>query len=80
LGPYSINVREVVRVIRVSAGQQISKHSSLVTALRGGIVTWQNEVRAYTQLVKLVIIDEIHLLHDERGPFLKVLLLALSVK
>ena len=29
--------------------------------------------RTYTQLVKLVIFDEIHLLHDERGPVLETL-------
>jgi replicative superfamily II helicase len=27
--------------------------------------------RTYTQLVRLIIIDEIHLLHDERGPVLE---------
>jgi pre-mRNA-splicing helicase BRR2 len=35
------------------------------------IVTRQGEGRAFTQLVKLVIIDEIHLLHDDRGPVLE---------
>mgnify|MGYP005990180507 CR=1 FL=1 len=29
--------------------------------------------RTYTQLVRLIIIDEIHLLHDERGPVLESL-------
>ena len=29
--------------------------------------------RSYTQLVRLVIIDEIHLLHDDRGPVLEAL-------
>lgn len=27
--------------------------------------------RAYNQLVRLIIIDEIHLLHDDRGPVLE---------
>jgi pre-mRNA-splicing helicase BRR2 len=35
------------------------------------IVTRQGEGRAYTQLVRLVIVDEIHLLHDDRGPVLE---------
>merc|ERR1719284_1273979 len=29
--------------------------------------------RAYTQLVRLVIMDEIHLLHDSRGPVLEAI-------
>ena len=29
--------------------------------------------RTYTQLVRLVIFDKIHLLHDERGPVLETL-------
>lgn len=29
--------------------------------------------RAYSQLVRLVIIDEIHLLHDDRGPVLEAI-------
>lgn len=27
--------------------------------------------RSYTSLVKLIIIDEIHMLHDERGPVIE---------
>ena len=29
--------------------------------------------RAYLDLVKLVIIDEVHLLHDSRGPVLEAI-------
>ena len=32
------------------------------------IITRKSGDRTYTQLVRLVIIDEIHLLHDHRGP------------
>ena len=52
--------------------QQIAETQLLVTTPeKWDIVTRQGEGRAYTQLVKLVIIDEIHLLHDERGPVLE---------
>ena len=52
--------------------QQISETQLLVTTPeKWDIVTRQGEGRAYTQLVKLVIFDEIHLLHDERGPVLE---------
>ena len=52
--------------------QQISETQILVTTPeKWDIVTRQGEGRAFTQLVKLVIIDEIHLLHDDRGPVLE---------
>ncbi|GJZ43702.1 U5 small nuclear ribonucleoprotein 200 kDa helicase, partial [Tanacetum coccineum] len=35
------------------------------------IITRKSGDRMYTQLVKLLIIDEIHLLHDNRGPVLE---------
>ena len=37
------------------------------------IITRKSNDRTYIQLVKLVIIDEIHLLHDERGSVLESL-------
>lgn len=37
------------------------------------IITRKSGERTYTQLVKLMIFDEIHLLHDERGPVLEAL-------
>jgi pre-mRNA-splicing helicase BRR2 len=52
--------------------QQIAETQLLVTTPeKWDIVTRQGEGRAYTQLIKLVIIDEIHLLHDDRGPVLE---------
>jgi pre-mRNA-splicing helicase BRR2 len=52
--------------------QQIAETQLIVTTPeKWDIVTRQGEGRAYTQLVKLVIVDEIHLLHDERGPVLE---------
>jgi pre-mRNA-splicing helicase BRR2 len=35
------------------------------------IITRKSGERTYTQLVKLIVIDEIHLLHDDRGPVLE---------
>lgn len=43
----------------------------VTTPEKWDIITRKSGDRAYTQLVKLVIIDEIHLLHDERGPVLE---------
>ena len=43
----------------------------MTTPEKWDIITRKSGDRAYTQLVRLVIIDEIHLLHDERGPVLE---------
>ncbi|ETE58282.1 small nuclear ribonucleoprotein helicase, partial [Ophiophagus hannah] len=37
------------------------------------IITRKGGERTYTQLVRLIILDEIHLLHDDRGPVLEAL-------
>ncbi len=38
------------------------------------IITRKGGERTYTQLVRLMIMDEIHLLHDDRGPVLEALI------
>lgn len=52
--------------------QQIEETQIIVTTPeKWDIVTRKSGDRTYTQLVKLLIIDEIHLLHDNRGPVLE---------
>eukprot|EP00980_Cylindrotheca_fusiformis_P003134 scaffold721_cov131-Cylindrotheca_fusiformis.AAC.24 len=71
LAPYGIVVRELSGDSSLTR-QQISQTQLLVTTPeKWDIVTRQGEGRAFTQLIKLVIIDEIHLLHDDRGPVLE---------
>lgn len=71
LGVYGITVRELSGDSSLTR-QQIAETQLLVTTPeKWDIVTRQGEGRAFTQLVKLVIIDEIHLLHDDRGPVLE---------
>ena len=55
--------------------QQIMETQVLVTTPeKWDVITRKNsDHRSYTNLVKLIIIDEIHLLHDERGPVLESL-------
>jgi DEAD/DEAH box helicase len=43
----------------------------VTTPEKWDIVTRKGGDRAYTQMVRLIIIDEIHLLHDTRGPVLE---------
>jgi len=71
LQDYGIVVRELSGDSSLTR-QQIGETQLLVTTPeKWDIVTRQGEGRAFTQLVKLVIIDEIHLLHDDRGPVLE---------
>ena len=71
LSSYGITVRELSGDSSLTR-QQISETQVLVTTPeKWDIITRQGEGRAYTQLVKLMIIDEIHLLHDDRGPVLE---------
>lgn len=52
--------------------QQIEETQIIVTTPeKWDIVTRKSGDRTYTQLVKLLIIDEVHLLHDNRGPVLE---------
>ncbi len=71
LSVYGVTVRELSGDSSLTR-QQIAETQLLVTTPeKWDIVTRQGEGRAFTQLVKLVIIDEIHLLHDDRGPVLE---------
>ncbi|GER32011.1 U5 small nuclear ribonucleoprotein helicase [Striga asiatica] len=52
--------------------QQIEETQIIVTTPeKWDIITRKSGDRTYTQLVKLLIVDEIHLLHDNRGPVLE---------
>jgi pre-mRNA-splicing helicase BRR2 len=71
LKDYGVVVRELSGDSSLTR-QQIAETQLIVTTPeKWDIVTRQGEERAYTQLVKLVIVDEIHLLADERGPVLE---------
>ena len=68
---YNIQVRELSGDINLTK-QQISETQMIVTTPeKWDIVTRKSGDRTYTQLCRLIIIDEIHLLHDERGPVLE---------
>ncbi len=54
--------------------QQIEETQIIVaTPEKWDIITRKSGDKTYTELVKLVIIDEIHLLHDLRGPVLEAI-------
>ena len=52
--------------------QQISETQIIVTTPeKWDVITRKSTDMSYTNLVRLMVIDEIHLLHDERGPVLE---------
>eukprot|EP01124_Arcella_intermedia_P027745 TRINITY_DN5491_c0_g1_i1.p1 TRINITY_DN5491_c0_g1~~TRINITY_DN5491_c0_g1_i1.p1 ORF type:complete len:1958 (-),score=488.84 TRINITY_DN5491_c0_g1_i1:48-5852(-) len=73
LKPYGVNVHELSGDVNMNKQQITETHVIVTTPEKWDIITRKSGERTYTELVKLVIIDEIHLLHDERGPVLESL-------
>lgn len=71
LEQYGIRVEELTGD-RQMTKQQISETQVIVcTPEKWDVITRKQTDTSYTNLVRLIIIDEIHLLHDERGPVLE---------
>jgi pre-mRNA-splicing helicase BRR2 len=66
-----------VKVGELSGDHQMTKEQIAQTQIifttpeKWDVITRKSTDTSYTNLVRLVIIDEIHLLHDERGPVLE---------
>ncbi|WIA19957.1 hypothetical protein OEZ85_005838 [Tetradesmus obliquus] len=68
---YGLQVRELTGDVNLTK-QEIEETQIIVTTPeKWDIITRKSDDRTYTQLVRLMIIDEIHLLHDSRGPVLE---------
>ncbi|KAH6812630.1 U5 small nuclear ribonucleoprotein helicase [Perilla frutescens var. frutescens] len=71
LEQYGVKVKELSGDQSLTR-QQIDETQIIVTTPeKWDIITRKSGDRTYTQLVKLLIVDEIHLLHDNRGPVLE---------
>ena len=71
LKSFGIKVKELTGDAHLTK-QQIEETNIIVTTPeKWDIITRKSGDRAYVGLVKLVIIDEVHLLHDARGPVLE---------
>jgi pre-mRNA-splicing helicase BRR2 len=71
LKSYGINVAELTGDRQLTK-QQIAETQIIVTTPeKWDVITRKATDRSYTSLVRLIIIDEIHLLHDDRGPVLE---------
>ncbi|KAH7825363.1 putative RNA helicase-related protein required for pre-mRNA splicing, related [Monocercomonoides exilis] len=71
LSPYGMTVRELSGDSQLTRQQLAETNVIVTTPEKWDIVTRKAGDRAVSQKVRLVIIDEIHLLHDTRGPVLE---------
>ena len=71
LEPYGIQVSELTGDRQLTK-QQIAETNVIVTTPeKWDVITRKATDTSYTNLVRLICIDEIHLLHDDRGPVLE---------
>ncbi|CAK4441295.1 unnamed protein product [Aphanomyces euteiches] len=71
---YGVQVRELSGDQNLSREELFKTQIIVTTPEKWDIITRKSgDDRTYTQLVRLMIIDEIHLLHDTRGPVLEAL-------
>ncbi|VDD78058.1 unnamed protein product [Mesocestoides corti] len=74
LSSYGIKVDELTGDHQLSRQQIIETQVIVCTPEKWDVVTRRGgDERAYINLVRLIIFDEIHLLHDDRGPILEAI-------
>jgi pre-mRNA-splicing helicase BRR2 len=71
LAPYGVHVAELTGDRQLTKAQISDTQMIISTPEKWDIITRKATDRSYTNLVRLIIIDEIHLLHDDRGPVLE---------
>ncbi|KAJ8969793.1 hypothetical protein NQ314_001578 [Rhamnusium bicolor] len=73
LASYNITVSELTGDHQLTREQISATQIIVCTPEKWDIITRKGGEKTFTSLVRLIIIDEIHLLHDERGPVLEAL-------
>lgn len=71
LAPFGINVAELTGDQNLTKAQIAETQLIVTTPEKWDVITRKMSDSSYTNYVKLIVIDEIHLLHDERGPVLE---------
>ncbi|KAJ5114538.1 hypothetical protein NUU61_000297 [Penicillium alfredii] len=71
LEPYGVRVAELTGDRQLTKQQIADTQIIVTTPEKYDVITRKASETSYTKLVRLVIIDEIHLLHDERGPVIE---------
>ncbi|CAL4236523.1 unnamed protein product, partial [Meganyctiphanes norvegica] len=73
LEAYGLKVGELTGDHQLTREQIMETQLIVCTPEKWDVITRRGGERSYTQLVRLIIFDEIHLLHDDRGPVLEAL-------
>lgn len=73
LAPFGLKVSELTGDAQLTRAQIAETQVLVTTPEKWDVITRKNNDTSYTRLVRLVIIDEIHLLHDDRGPVLEAI-------
>ena len=71
LETYGITVSELTGDRQLTKQQIADTQVIVTTPEKWDVITRKATDSSYTRLVRLIIIDEIHLLHDDRGPVLE---------
>lgn len=74
LAAYGIKVSEMTGDHQLCKEEINATQVIVCTPEKWDIVTRKGGERTYTQLVRLLIVDEIHMLHDDRGPVLEAVI------
>ena len=74
LAPLGVSVRELTGDMQLTKAEIMKTNMLVTTPEKWDVVTRKSTGDvALTQIVKLLIIDEVHLLHDDRGPVIESL-------
>ncbi|KAJ5626095.1 hypothetical protein N7510_002404 [Penicillium lagena] len=71
LEPYGIKVAELTGDRQLTKQQIADTQVIVTTPEKFDVITRKASETSYTRLIRLIVIDEIHLLHDDRGPVIE---------
>ncbi|EKX54104.1 hypothetical protein GUITHDRAFT_160810 [Guillardia theta CCMP2712] len=73
LEAFGIKVKEFTGDVHLNKQQLAEANIIVMTPEKFDVITRKGDARPFTRLVRLIVIDEIHLLHDSRGPVIETL-------
>ena len=73
LEPFGVVVNELTGDSQLTKAQIAETHVIVTTPEKWDVISRKSSDTSYTNLVRLLIIDEVHLLHDDRGPVLEAI-------
>lgn len=74
LGPFGVVVNELTGDSQLTKAQIAETQVIVTTPEKWDVISRKSTDTSYTNLVRLLIVDEIHLLHDDRGPVLEAII------